>query len=540
MNETSFASEMNISNHLSGSDDMLSTSSQNMSNYAERQIPKKYNIQGVQLSKKSRQLLILRVILIFLIFIFFPMEILLYTRLEATEKNHLTTIVTNKYSRSLNSFKWLVYIFENICLNKDVIMIYISLIYTFSHPFIGLKLVLVINSLDYGITLLQCILQAKRPFWFDQRADYPLCEVNFAKPSGQFFLSSFFLMYIPICFNLIKKKKQRLSQKYRIVYFILYLAIIAIHGLILVIYRLYFLYQLIYTLTITFACIAFLSDFDIFVHNIVLSSMKTIFKTRQYKMRFLFRILLLTLLALFVNYSINPHNLNSLENNISNITKCNPVDLKEFGLLRTFFEVPYLYGILGAFWGASLTVETECNKWWEQNNIFKIICKLILVVICSACILTAFYFMTLHVDYEFDFTLQCIKYMLFYYVIMGLLPLLYDKLKLNEVSDNNVKQPKNVPLDIFTSSILIGGDVFENVSFVKEGNIKKEQGKYEIIKEEENEDDEETKEKVKQSTLKSKGKIHRVSHITKGMEQHNKNEGGINYKMEFHSDEEEI
>jgi hypothetical protein len=82
--------------------------------------------------------------------------------------------------------------------------------------------------------------------------------------------------------------------------------------------------------------------------------------------------------------------------------------------------------------------------------------------------------------------------------------------------------------------------VFENVSFVKEGNIKKEQGKYEIIKEEENEDDEETKEKVRQSTLKSKGKIHRVSHITKGMEQHDKNEGGINYKMEFHSDEEEI
>ena len=78
---------------------------------------------------------------------------------------------------------------------------------------------------------------------------------------------------------------------------------------------------------------------------------------------------------------------------------------------------------------------------------------------------------------------------MFYYVIMGLLPLLYDKLKLNEVSDNNVKQPKNVPLDIFTSSILIGGDVFENVSFVKEGNIKKEQGKYEIIKEEENEID---------------------------------------------------
>ena len=206
MNETSFVSDINISNHLSGSDDMLSTSSQNMSNFVGRQIPKKYNIQGVQLSNKSRQLLILRVILIFLIFIFFPMEILLYTRLELTEKNHLTKMVDDKYSHSLNSFKWLVYIFENICLNKDVIMIYISLIYTFSHPFIGLKLVLVINFLDYCITLLQCILQAKRPFWYDQKADFPLCEVNFAKPSGQFFLSSFFLIYIPICFNLIKKK----------------------------------------------------------------------------------------------------------------------------------------------------------------------------------------------------------------------------------------------------------------------------------------------------------------------------------------------
>ena len=320
----------------------------------------------------------------------------------------------------------------------------------------------------------------------------------------------------------------------------LYLGIIAIHGLILVIYRLYFLYQLIYTLTISFACIAFLSDFDIFIHNIVLSSMKTIFKTRQYKMRFLFRILLLTLLALFINYAIDPHNLNSLENNIANIKKCKNEDLKEFGLLRTFLEVPYLFGILGAFWGASLTVETECHKWWEQNNLFKIICKLFLVLICSGCILIAFHLMTAHVSYEFDFTLQCIKYMLFYYVIMGLLPLLYDTLKLNEINDNDVKQLKNVPLEIFTSSILIGGDVFENVSFAKEGSNKKEQGKYEIIKEEENEDDEDIKEKGRQATLKSQGKIHRVSHITKGMEQHDQNEGGINYKMEFHSDEEEI
>ena len=146
--------------------------------------------------------------------------------------------------------------------------------------------------------------------------------------------------------------------------------------------------------------------------------------------------------------------------------------------------------------------------------------------------------MTTHVSYEFDFTLQCIKYMLFYYAIMGLLPLLYEKLKLNESKDNDGKQAKNVPLDIFTSSILIDGDVFENVSFAKE--VKKERGKYEIIKEEENEDDEEMKEKGRQSTLKTQGKIHRVSQITQGMEQHDKNEGGINYKMQFHSDEDEI
>jgi hypothetical protein len=43
----------------------------------------------------------------------------------------------------------------------------------------------------------------------------------------------------------------------------------------------------------------------------------------------------------------------------------------------TFYEICYVVGSLGAFWGTALPIENNCNKWW--NSTWKI--KLLKVIV---------------------------------------------------------------------------------------------------------------------------------------------------------------
>ena len=47
----------------------------------------------------------------------------------------------------------------------------------------------------------------------------------------------------------------------------------------------------------------------------------------------------------------------------------------------TFLDSAYIYGIIGAFLGISLTVEKKCGVWWEgsiKNRLFKSIIAFLL------------------------------------------------------------------------------------------------------------------------------------------------------------------
>lgn len=47
----------------------------------------------------------------------------------------------------------------------------------------------------------------------------------------------------------------------------------------------------------------------------------------------------------------------------------------------TFLDSAYIYGIIGAFLGISLTVEKKCGVWWQgtlKNKLFKVFTALIL------------------------------------------------------------------------------------------------------------------------------------------------------------------
>jgi len=47
----------------------------------------------------------------------------------------------------------------------------------------------------------------------------------------------------------------------------------------------------------------------------------------------------------------------------------------------TFLDSAYIYGIIGAFLGISLTVEKKCGVWWQgtlSNKLFKMLTAFVL------------------------------------------------------------------------------------------------------------------------------------------------------------------
>jgi hypothetical protein len=55
----------------------------------------------------------------------------------------------------------------------------------------------------------------------------------------------------------------------------------------------------------------------------------------------------------------------------------------------TFYEICYVVGSLGAFWGTALTIENNCNKWWNSSWKIKLL-KVIVAVSVAIVILLPF------------------------------------------------------------------------------------------------------------------------------------------------------
>ena len=215
--------------------------------------------------------------------------------------------------------------------------------------------------------------------------------------------------------------------------------------------------------------------------------MKNIFKTRKYKIKIVFYILSLSIISVIIYFFIVPDNLITVEENLSSNILCSKEQIEELGIQYTFIEIPYIFGIIGSFWGASLTIEYECNKWWN-SSVIKTIIKVAITVVFSIGYLLLFKYVLVHLTYEFDFVIECLKYMIYYYVVMGVLPIVYHFFGLNEKKHKG----KNQKSLLFTKTIFTDtGEQFENV-FVGDGKLcpdDEEKKGLNEIKEEENEDE---------------------------------------------------
>ena len=243
------------------------------------------------------------------------------------ENNFLSFLSINR-----DSFHKFMDILTNIIGSKDAIMVYISLIYSIVHPFIGLKLILISNITQYFVILLQILFQAHRPFWDLEQLE-TICRNTYPNPSSILFYSSFFYLYTIISFNLLKKKKFLPLQKF----FISFLYIIILILLLILFGGTYLLYlhQIIYTFTISIVVISLLIDLDTTIHNFIFNSLKNVYNTRVYKMKIFFYVCGLFFIGFISLYFIEENDINKIKDKISQNKSCSNEDLEMFGIKQS-------------------------------------------------------------------------------------------------------------------------------------------------------------------------------------------------------------
>ena len=83
-------------------------------------------------------------------------------------------------------------------------------------------------------------------------------------------------------------------------------------------------------------------------------------------------------------YFIEENDINKIKDKISQNKSCSNEDLEMFGIKQSLLNISFLSGVVGAFWGASYTVEKKVGKWWSKSSVKKSIIKIIYILVVSA------------------------------------------------------------------------------------------------------------------------------------------------------------
>ena len=431
----------------------------------------------ITLTCKSKFTLVLRVIIISLCCIYFPLESILDSRLEEIEintylnKRNQLFIQTQGYQKFVN-------IFTTILGTNDFIMIYISLVYIIGHPFIGLKLMLVSSFFQYIITILQIIYQSNRPFW-DSEQVKTICNNSYPNPCSTFFFCCFYYIYCFLSFNMFNKKK--FQNIHKIILLVVYLFYIGILYFLFI--TSYFLYhhQIVFNIVLSTVVLVLLISFDTKIYNFIFKFLKNLYNTRVYKMKILYFVIGLYVIQFILLNFFEENDMNKIKDNLMNNPYCSEYEIETLGTKAGILKNVFVASLAGAFWGSAFTVEKKLGKWWnrdsKKNVIIKVACTLI---VCGAFI--ALFYLMAKISDNFDVyvALKAIAGVLESYCVFGLLPLLFQKLNINDTYVDQSYEKINLKLTNDEDYQIFSKSIFTNEQKNKKDvidNAEKEKGK---------------------------------------------------------------
>ena len=392
------------------------------------------NMRKLKLTRNAKINLVVGLTLVILFCIFFVMNIVIYSKLDTIEL---------KLSRS-RYFNFIsIFILEDLGLLKllktvvdfilpifagiEFLIIYINIIYIILHPFIGLKLIFVVNLSHFFLIILKVIIQGHRPFWeFRNKTiiEEMDCKTDYASPSLDLFFICFFYLYSIISIQKLKKKKFKLIQ--RIITFLIHCIIIVI---IITVSRLtldaYF-HQLIFTVILGYCLIGLLLVNDKNIHNFIFQTLKNIYNARKYKIKIFFYIIGLLIIALISSYFIDEKDLNQIKQRLKNCP-----NKKIFGTKESLKDISHISSIVGSVWGCSYTLEKNISKWWGNSSKFILMMKLIMSILINGVFIATKYFIPKLInDIEFNFVLDLVLNFFQNFFSFGLIPQIFEKVGL--------------------------------------------------------------------------------------------------------------
>lgn len=424
--------------------------------------------------------------------LFIPFFSIAESYLIKLDKNKIIYIINSLVSYdTLNSsaLKNLFYFFY-IFLNKDFLAGYISLLYIIFHPFVAMKIMYGINFSYCILVLMQILYQSRRPSWDSitnendqkEKNSIIICESSFSNPSIPLFTFIFCILYSAYSFrHFYARPHTHMNIILKIILSIIFLSFLITEIAFLIIYRLHYFHELVFTVCLAFIWICLLISFEKKLQKIIFDATKNFFKLRKNKIKIFVYVFLELLCGITLfNLISNQFSSYQIEDNIMKSESCSKQQKEGLSLSNSFMDLSYIFCLLGEFWGASLTLENKTQEWWYQSEkyfysrisnreinetkklntclIFIIILKGILTLIVFFGICFIFNFIP-YINLTFNFMVNSLKYFTLFFVCTGILPILFGFIGLNNKISNSNKRLDEI-LDNTNSNNLFKSSLF--------------------------------------------------------------------------------
>lgn len=403
----------------------------------------------LNLVSSSKLEIIINSILAASFLIFFIMNTMIFSEMELIElklfkikQHNFFSIFKIEDFNILMRLKKIIYIILYILSGLEFSVLYINIIYLIIHPFIGLKLIFVVNISHYSLILLKIVVQGKRPFWdfeIKKLTEEKECKLDYASPSIPLFFITFLYLYIIINIKKLKKEKFKLLTKFLIfvIHFIIVFFIIAILSSL---HDEYF-HQLIFSAILGYILICFLLMKDKNIHIYIFKTLKNKYNARRNKIIICFYITGLTIITLILTTFISERKLDLIRRKLKN---CNQIKL--LGKKESIKDLGYIFGIAGAVWGSTFTLQLKISKWWGKGSrISTSIKKIIIILISNGSFIALKQFLSNSIEHiGLNFILSIIFNFSQNFLTFGVIPLLFEKfglLQSTEKKNNNSKTP---------------------------------------------------------------------------------------------------
>ena len=409
----------------------------------------KDQVKRLKITRKSKINLAISISLIALFSIFFLLNVIIHSKLETIEfkmyknnKNLILPFIIIDNFETLKNYKIAINVILNILSNLELLIVYINIIYLILHPFIGLKLIFIVNISYFCLILLKIIIQSHRPFWnLKDKIIIQDCKTDYASPSPLIFFICFFYLYSIIIVQKLKKQKFNIIQK--ILLFLFHFIIISVISFLLEITLDEYFHQLIFTTILGYILICLLISNDKKVHNFIFQTLKNVYNARKYKIKIFFYIIGLIIITLITSNFINENNLNIIKQELKDCQN------NLFGIKESLKNIGHMFSIVGAVWGASFTIEKDISKWWDKSPILILIMKLFIILVFNGLFVTLKYYSSKFInEIELNYILSFLFNFIQNFLSFGIIPLIFEKLGLIENMRKNKKENKSKNINI--------------------------------------------------------------------------------------------